>query len=172
MTVYNWQQQDWPNFRFDLEKILPDLYEFEKRAGQIEGTLKSLPADVQIDHVLQVMVEEAIKTSEIEGVYLSRKDVMSSIRANLGLSIGVTPVRNQQANGISEMLLDVRKSFNEPLSHDKLFQWHTLLMADSKYVSIGNYRTHAETMQVVSKAAGKDKIHFEAPPSSIIHDEM
>ena len=35
--------------------------------------------------IIDLMVSEAIKTSEIEGEYLSRKEVLSSIRKNLGL---------------------------------------------------------------------------------------
>ena len=38
-------------------------------------------------------------------------------------------------------------------------------MAGTDLKSIGAYRTQTEPMQVVSGPVGKQKIHFEAPPS-------
>lgn len=172
MVVYNWQQEDWPDFRYNLEKVEPQLFEYAQKAGQAQGISQALPPEIQIDQVLHVMVEEAIKTSEIEGVYLSRKDVISSIRKNLGLEAEGVQIRDVKARGIAEMLMDARKTFQEPLSHPKLFEWHSLLMAKATDIEIGKYRTHPEPMQVVSGAAGKDKVHFEAPPSEHVPGEM
>lgn len=172
MKVYNWQQDDLPGFRYNLEKVEPQLFEYAQRAGQAQGIAKALPPEIQIDLILYVVVEEAIKTSEIEGVYLSRKDVISSIRKNLGLETEGVQIRDVKARGIAEMLMDARKTFREPLSHQKLFEWHTLLMANARDIEIGEYRTHPEPMQVVSGAVGKDKVHFEAPPSEQVPGEM
>ena len=172
MKTYNWQQEDWPHFRYDLEAIQHKLYGYEKQAGQIQGISKSLPHKDQIEQVLQVMVEEAMKTSEIEGVYLSRKDIMSSLQMNMGLTVEAIPVRDRKARGIAEMLMVARRTFNEPLSHQQLFDWHILLMADVKNINLGVYRTHPEPMQVVSGAAGKEKVHFVAPPSDRVIEEM
>jgi Fic family protein len=68
--------------------------------------------------------------------------------------------------------MEVRNTFATPLTIDQLFIWHTLLMADAKGIAIGRFRTHAEPMQVVSGAIGKEKVHFEAPPSAQVYGEM
>lgn len=52
----------------------------------MSGLSKALPDDVQMEAILNIMVSEAMKTSEIEGEYLSRPDVISCIRNNLGLN--------------------------------------------------------------------------------------
>ena len=45
-------------------------------------------------------------------------------------------------------------------------------MEGSRGVQIGKWRSHKEPMQVISGAAGKEKIHFEAPPSRQVSSEM
>src|SRR5690606_34607532 len=55
---------------------------------------------------------------------------------------------------------------------EKLFEWHKMLMAGSKKIAVGKWRMHKEPMQVVSGALGKEKVHFEAPPSTKVPGEM
>ena len=83
---YNWQQKDWPNFKYDLANLEALLYQFAVRQGHISGLLKALPEGIQQQSLIDMMVAEALKTFEIEGEYLSREDVLSSIRNNLGLN--------------------------------------------------------------------------------------
>jgi len=48
--------------------------------------LQAIPDNVQIETIIQTMVAEAVKTSEIEGEYLSRQDVVAAIRNHLGIN--------------------------------------------------------------------------------------
>ncbi len=172
MRTYNWQQTDWPQFTFQLEQLEESLFFFERQAGTLEGVAASLHQGMQVDHIINTMLLEAIKTSEIEGVYLSRKDVLSSIKKNLGLDPESITTVDKKSKGIADMLSNIRSTFHEPLDEKKLFDWHTMLMADTKGIQIGKWRHHAEPMQVISGAIGKEKIHFEAPPSNRIPMEM
>ena len=54
------------------------------------------------------MVAEALKSSEIEGEMLSRPDVMSSIKNNLGLNAQPKRVGDRRAEGIAELMVCVR----------------------------------------------------------------
>lgn len=83
--VYNWQREHWPEFSYGTVEIGDKLYLISEKTGLISGSLRVLPDDTQLETIIQVMVAEAIKTSEIEGEYISRKDVMSSIKRGLGL---------------------------------------------------------------------------------------
>lgn len=118
-----------------------------------------------------MMAVEAIKTSAIEGELLSRKDVMSSIRKNLGIETG-HPTGDKRAQGTAALMLAVRNSFAVSLSEETLFEWHRLIMSGHRHVAAGQWRTHAEPMQVVSGAVGHEQVHFEAPPASHIPAEM
>tara|TARA_R110002020_G_scaffold114593_3_gene263515 strand:+ start:13425 stop:14528 length:1104 start_codon:yes stop_codon:yes gene_type:complete len=169
---YNWQQKDWPNFRYEIIGIEAMLFQFAERTGRISGLLEGLPKEMQTEAMINIMVSEAIKTSEIEGEYLSRKDVVSSIRRNLGLHGDLPIVNDKKVEGISELMIAVRNSFSERLQKETLFSWHVMLMKGSTAIKSGVWRTHQEPMQIVSGAMGKEKIHFEAPPSAIVEKEM
>jgi len=134
--------------------------------------LRGLPDDMQTEAIIDMMVAEAIKTSEIEGEYLSRKDVLSSIRKNLGLGQPSEQVRDKRAEGAAALMIDVRNNVADPLTKDTLFAWHRLIMQGSRDIKTGKWRSHAEPMQVVSGPIGKENIHFEAPPSAQVPKEM
>ena len=160
-----------PDFKFDITNIEKFLYSFYERVGHVTGMLKAIPDDLQIETLIEIMVAEAIKTSEIEGEFLSRKDVVSSIKKNLGL-VTLEDNKDARAVGISLLMINVRNTFGDPMSEQSLFEWHTMLMRNVKDVEIGNWRTHKEPMQIISGALGKEKVHFEAPPSDIVPKEM
>jgi len=169
---YNWQQDDWPDFRYKPEKLNALIIEFSEKIGRIGGLLDALPEGTQSDTLIDIMVSEAIKTSEIEGEYLSRPDVMSSIRNNLGLNTTTERIKDQRASGIAELMICLRDEWKKPLSQKMLFNWHTLVMRGSKKVRPGAWRTHQEPMQVVSGTIGNETVHFEACPSERVPDEM
>lgn len=173
LMKYNWQQPDWPNFRYDLSAIQERLFSFAERAGRVSGVIQSLSEPLQAEAIINLMVSEAIKTSEIEGEYLSREDVLSSIHKNLGLATSPKLVRDKRAKGAADLMVDVRNTFADPLTQKKLFEWHEMLMAgQSKKLTVGAWRTHKEPMRVISGPVGKWKVHFEAPPSKGVPQEM
>lgn len=169
---YNWQQKDWPHFQYETEAVEDLLYDFAKRTGRISGVLDGFSESEQTEAMINLMVSEAIKTSEIEGEYLSRKDVMSSIRRNLGLNPELPASKDNRVEGISNLMLAIRKHFTIPLTEKMLFDWHTMLMKGSKGIEMGQWRSHEEPMQIVSGAIGREIIHFQAPPSNKVPTEM
>lgn len=172
LMMYNWQLKDWSDFQYDLSKLDDILYSIAERVGRVSGILEGLPDNVRTEALIDMMVSEAIKTSEIEGEYLSRKDVMSSIRNNLGLNAQVEQVHDKRAKGAAELMIAVRNSYKEPLSENILFSWHSMLMQGARGINIGTWRDHEEPMQVVSGVIGKEVVHYEAPPSKAVPEEM
>lgn len=172
MATYNWQQEDWPHFKFSLDRIEDDLLIFSEKVGRVSGILEGLPEETKQDVIVDIILVEAIKTSEIEGEYPSRKDVLSSIRKNLGLHHSTEHIKDKSAVGLGELMIDVRRTFREPLTDAKLFAWHKMLLRENKKLEVGRWRTHEEPMQVISGAMGKEKVHYEALPSVIVPKEM
>lgn len=170
--TYNWQQKDWPLFKYQLNDVDDLLYAFAEETGRINGVVNSFSPDLQLEALIDIMVAEAIKTSEIEGEYLSRQDVKSSIRNKLGLNQTPQSVKDRMSKGAGELMVVVRESFQSPLTEENLYSWHRILIGDNKNITVGAWRSHDEPMQVVSGALGKEKIHYEAPPSSIVAEEM
>ena len=172
MATYNWQQPDWPHFTFSLESVEDDLLLFSEKVGRVSGILEGLPEETQQDVIVDIILAEAIKTSEIEGEYPNRKDVLSSIRKNLGLHHSPEFIKDKSAAGLGELMIDVRKTFKDPLTEEKLFEWHKMLLNENKRMEVGQWRTHEEPMQVISGPMGKEKVHYEAPPSAKVPREM
>ena len=150
--MYNWQLKDWPNFTYDSSGVEEKLYLFSEKTGLISGVLKSLPENSQMDTIVEFMVYEAIKTSEIEGEYLSRKDVMSSIKNDLGLNKIPEHVADKKAKGIGDMIYTVRNTYQQPLSKKQLFAWHKMLLGTSKTLKVGAWRNDAAPMRILSGA--------------------
>jgi Fic family protein len=172
MISYNWQQKDWPNFTYTLQSVEDDLFMFAEKVGKVTGILNALPENTQMEAIVDMMVSEAIKTSEIEGEYLSRKDVLSSIRKNLGLLSSPEYIQDKKAEGIGMLMIDVRNTYKDELTKEKLFAWHIMLLSESKDIEVGQWRMHDDPMQVISGAMGKQKVHYEAPPSKRVPHEM
>ncbi|MCE3230675.1 MAG: Fic family protein [Alphaproteobacteria bacterium] len=170
--TWNWQQKDWPDFRYN-SSLLRELEDaFLKKSGVFLGAYTHIADDDKSSLIIDLISDEAVKTSEIEGEYLNRESVQSSIRQNFGLAADnrKIPLAEQ---GISEMMVDLYQNYNLPLTHEILFRWHTMLTRGKLDLKdAGCYRTHQEPMQVVSGYIHAPKVHFEAPPSKVIFHEM
>lgn len=171
---YNWQHPNWPNFEYDTTVCQSLVYDYIKETSSFRGAIDQLPDGLILDTSIELMVLEALKSSEIEGEYLQADDIRSSLRIHLGLGVMHPKKEDQRALGIAQLMLDMRHTFNEPLTKEKLFEWHRMLMRGSSFKEneIGCWRTNLEPMQIVSGPIGREKVYLEAPPSSRIHQEM
>ncbi len=170
--MYNWQHKNWPHFEYSLERVEDLLLEYSVETGRLAGVAETLSDKKKRQASIDLMVFEALKTSEIEGEYLRRSDLISSIRNNLGLNTKPKFVNDKRAEGVAELMIDVRQTFDEKLTQKTLFLWHKMLMKGNHLVSKGKWRTHKEPMQIVSGPMGYEKVYFEAPPSEGVPEEM
>ncbi len=170
--TWNWQQKDWPHFTYDPSLLKEMEAQFILKSGVFLGTYKHIGEADKSELTVDVISDEALKTSEIEGEILNRDSLKSSIRRHFGLDTNNRRIPPAE-QGISEMSVDLYRNFATPLSHKILFNWHNRLMKGRRDLhDVGIYRTHKEPMQVVSGPLDRPKIHFEAPPSKAIHTEM
>ncbi|CAL1518748.1 Fic family protein [Chitinophaga sp. MM2321] len=170
--MYNWQFPEWPDFAYEVHEIQPLILAFAQETGEISGAIQGLSDDLKKETLLQLMLSEAVKTSEIEGEYISREDVMSSIRNNLGLNEKPVYVKDKRAEGVAQLMLEVRRSFDQPLDVEMLHTWHGMLMAGAQNINSGEWRKGSAPMQIVSGAYGRVVVHYEAPPSSEVPKQM
>jgi Fic family protein len=170
--TWNWEQSDWPDFTYDSAALEPLEKQFLVQSGEFIGACRHIGADDQETLKIELISDEAVKTSEIEGEILDRDSVQSSLRHQLGLGAenpGVKPAER----GISKMMVDLYQNFAASLTDKTMFDWHKMLLSGDKEIKvIGGYRTHTDAMQVVSGPIHKRTVHFEAPPSSRVLDEM
>lgn len=170
---YNWQLTGWPEFQFTPGLIEDVQLKFLLKSGKSDGQYAGIPSEKKDQLLVDILLSEAIKTSEIEGEFLSRVDVMSSLKKNLGIHEEQPRlVKDHRAKGIAKLMVAVRQSWQEPLSDTLLFSWHEMLMEGNRYIQAGKWRSGTEPMQVVSGTIGKEIVHFEAPPSDQVPMEM
>ncbi|MGJ5643549.1 Fic family protein [Formosa sp. S-31] len=169
---YNWQHKNWPNFKYDSSVIDDIVLEFALETGEVKGLIDGLPLEFQQETIIQFMIDEAIKTSEIEGEYHSRQDIMSSIKLRLGLHKNIFQIKDQSAKGISELMVEIRENYASTLSETLIKQWHDILFKTARFINSGSYRQGIEPMVIISGRYGKEIIHFEAPASINLPSEM
>ncbi|MDR0428121.1 MAG: Fic family protein [Dysgonamonadaceae bacterium] len=170
--MYNWQFEKWANFIYNEEIISTDALKFAELSGEIFGIFKTFGSAKQQNEILDIMISEAIKTSEIEGEMLSREDVRSSFLKQLGLTTTIKNIKDRRAENVALLMLDVRNNFQTKLSEKLIKEWHGMLFLNAKYIRAGVYRSSEEPMQIVSGPVGKEKVHFEAPPAKQVPQEM
>ncbi len=170
--IWNWQSKEWPHFTYNEEALKVVELQFSKNIGTVLGALKHVSENEKELFIVELLSNEALKTSEIEGEYLDRDSIQSSIKKNLGLSVDKRKVAPAEF-GISEMMVDLYQNYSKQLSHQQLFDWHRMLASGRRDLTdIGAYRTHEDPMQVVSGRLDRPTVHFQAPPSNQMPKEM
>lgn len=169
---WNWTHTDWPNFRYDSAEIEPLERQFLLSSGEILGAVRHVTGDERDQLRIELLSEEALCTSAIEGEVLDRSSVQSSLRRQFGLATDGAPAKPRE-QGIAEMMADVYSGFAAPISRETLCRWHGMLLShDRGLETIGAYRRHDEAMQIVSGRVDWPVVHFEAPPSAQVPGEM
>jgi Fic family protein len=170
--AWNWQISGWPDFRWDRAALAALEQRFLLSSGEILGAVRHVNPAEQDQLRIDLLSDEAMKTSAIEGEMLDRLSVQSSLRRHLGLEPDSYPNKPRE-QGVAQMMVDVYATYAAPLTHETLFGWHDMLLSfDKRLDAVGAYRQHADAMQIVSGRADRPLVHFEAPPSAQVPEEM
>lgn len=170
---WNWELPDWPEFVFDDGATTAMESDFLVNSGQVAGAFAHLGDDDRNALRIELLSDEAMETSRIEGEILDRESVQSSLRKNFGLPAGRQRSAGPKENGIAEMLAETCRGFAGPLDDATLCSWHAKLMRGQvEAASLGCYRTGDEPMCIVSGDPFDPEIHFQAPPSALVPVEM
>lgn len=171
------KHQDWPNFTWDAEELAFKLANIRYAQGLLLGRMQSLGFELKREASLKTLINDVVKSSEIEGEKLNPEEVRSSIARRLGIeSAGLIP-SSRDVEGVVEMMLDATQQFYKPLTKDRLFDWHGALFPTGRSgmnkITVGGWRiVESGPMQVVSGHIGKEKVHFEAPSADLLEKEM
>ena len=75
--TWNWQQPDWPKFTYESKALDTLEQRFLMRAGEFIGAYRHIEPDDQESLRIELISDEAVKTSAIEGEILDRASVQS-----------------------------------------------------------------------------------------------
>lgn len=175
--LYIWQDAKWPALRYDLAALSPQLAEVHRARGHLLGRLAHLGLAQRDQATAQVLTQDVLKTSEIEGERLNPDAVRSSVARHLGLDYGALPPADRHVDGVVQMALDATAQNAKPLTVKRLIGWQAALFPTGysglKPVRTGGWRDDKlGPMQVVSGGIGRQRVHFEAPPAKRLGKEM
>ena len=166
-----WQSEYFAQFVY-CEVDLDTLY---YKFGQLKMLEELMNRESYSELLLNVLLDEAISTSAIEGELLQRSSVRSSINRILKLGLEDDYSYTRESDALIEVLLDA-KTNPQPLTRERLLSWHRALFVNGgsglREIKVGCFRTGVEEMQIVSGAWHREKVHFVAPPSKDVEKLM
>lgn len=160
--MWIWQQNDWPNFKYQTDDILSALEKTISSVAPLVLLADELDQTKQLELESQVLLEEALSTAKIEGELLDRDSVRSSIANRLG--VGTVTIRSKSSEIFIDVLLESIRNSSSELTQNQLFKWHQMMFFEKPILNnliAGDYRS--TEMNVISGHFGKETIHFKAP---------
>ncbi|WP_426204732.1 Fic family protein [Pseudomonas sp. TWP3-1] len=168
-THWIWQQPDWPDFKWQENRLAPLLRECVQAQGQLMGMAGSVGNSLSAQTELDALLQNIVTSSAIEGEQLNVGSVRSSLARRLGLELVDGDHVSQRSEGLAQLMLDATRHFDQPLTLERLLEWHSWLFPEqensfsSRSINVGALRGD-EPMQVVSGRIDRPTVHFEAPP--------
>lgn len=176
--MYIHQLSNWPAFIWDNDALAEVLAAVRHRQGRLLGKMEGIGFALQEEATLHTLTQDVVKSSEIEGEILNPDQVRSSIARRLGMDVaGLVPF-DRNVEGVVEMMLDATQRYTEKLTDDRLFGWQAALFPTGRSgiakIVVGAWRDNSKNdpMQVISGAMGREKVHYQAPDSEILNNEM
>jgi Fic family protein len=174
---YIYDRPGWPDLEWDRHQLAAQLSATRHAQGRLIGRMEALGFPLKQEAILKTLTEDVVRTSEIEGEKLDAGQVRSSIARRLGMDAGGVKRVGRDVEGIVEMMLDATRHYEQPLSAERLFEWHASLFPTArsgmKRIQAGAWRPdQSDPMQVVSGPIGRERVHFEAPPAARVAKEM
>ena len=165
-----WQSSAWPPLAFDSGAIGTSLSRARSELGKLMGKAEAVgAADMSLTE-RDIWTHDALATSAIEGEVLNLDAVRSSVARRLGIATIFTAAIPRNVEGLLDVMEDAANEWNTELTEDRLYAWHTALFPPGQVtmrpIDSGKFRTHQEPMQILSGPIGREKIHYEAPPSN------
>lgn len=168
-----WQRDDWPQITRGCA-VPEGEAAFLAAADALRGHMARLDETARKTLIVDALAWDGWATSAIEGEFLSRSSLQSSLRRRLGLPNEPGAPNGRREQGLAELLLSTMETWHQPLTAEQMKGWQRTLCGHRIDLDVvGEYRTGPEPMQVVSARAGRSPtVHYEAPPSAAVADEM
>lgn len=170
-----WQQAEWPRFTWDERALSPVLARARRAQGELSGIARMLDIRLGLSAQLEILAVEGMTTSAIEGEKLDAGALRSSIARHLGLPSAGLPRPSRSVEGLVEVLLDATQRHSEPVTLKRLCSWQAALFPTGRSglheIRVGKLRGKAP-MRIVSGPVGRERVHYEAPPSTRLKAEV
>lgn len=171
---YIWQHSAWPQLTFDAAALAGALDQARLEQGRLLGLLGAIGLEQANAVQRELWVQEALATAAIEGEQLNLESLRSSVAHRLQLADAPGPDRSVE--GLVQVMQDALANHSAALDLDRLCRWQSALFPGGTSgitrIAAGSVRDHADAMQIVSGALGREVVHYEAPPSAQVAAHM
>jgi len=169
-----WEYEAYPNFNYNSESLNPLLQEIKYYQGLLNGIFTNINEDDLLKTQLEILTQEIMDSSAIEGEVLSRDSVRSSISKHLGINREKQDHSTKTSDGVADLLVDALYNFEKPLNEKRVFAWHNALFptGEKRLIEINVAQYRKEEMEIVSGRIGREKVHYVAPSEKMLLQEM
>lgn len=176
MTAWIWNSSDWPSLKYRAEPLAEPLKVARIEYGRLLGKAEAIAPKDLASLQQNIWAGEAVATAAIEGEVLNLAAVRSSVARRLGINTDFTAHIPRNVEGLLDVMESAAADWDSDLTEDRLCRWQAALFPAGgtalRSVTVGRYRAHEAPMQIVSGPIGSEKVHYVAPPSNSVGQEM
>jgi Fic family protein len=167
-----WQHADWPAFTWQWDQLVGPLGTAHQALGRLQMAGRVLSPKAFQEVLAEVLTQEGVSTSAIEGEHINPASMAASVARHLGLPVDSNAPFDRKAEGVGAVLSDAMQNPSTPLSLDRLCRWHRALFPKSRPdIAIGMLRpglVHVETRVSEEESI----VHFMAVPRAQLEPEL
>jgi Fic family protein len=122
----------------------------------------------------EIWSREAVATAAIEGETIDLAAVKSSVARRLGIARPGAAVP-RDVEGLLDVMENATDHWQDPLTNSRLCAWQAALFPGGpgiRHSVVGDYRSSADPMQVVSGPHDRQIVHYEAVAGASVCAEM
>lgn len=174
--MYIHKKNNWIQFYWNNSEVMPLLEEANHSIGRLYGQLDMLGFNTKMQAVADNIVDDVIRSSEIEGIRFNTEEVRSSVARHLGIeSLYKNNVTvHRVIDNVVKIMMSATQHYSELVTKEKLCAWQSALFeggfSGGIPIETGKYRTCKE--QIVSGAFGREKVHYVAPLPERVEEEI
>lgn len=169
-----WQQENWPNFIWKEDIVQPLLRHIRLRQGILLGTADYLSEADYSNLKLETLFLNILSSSAIENEALNAQSLRASLAKRLNIAGNIQNSQSKRPEALVELMWDAVTDFEQPLTRERLFQWHELVFIEQDRwagkIRIGKLRI--EDMEVISGQSDNRSVHFQAPNPEVLDAEL
>ncbi len=169
-----WQLREWPEFHWDMGDLASALAAARQAQGRLQMAGRVLAPSLTRDALAQVLKDEGMSTSAIEGESLNPESLSASIARHLGIPWDRTP-DTRDVDGLISVLRGATERREEPLSLQALCAWQAELFPcgrsqDLHKITTGSLRP--EEVIVAHGPYGRETVDFAGVPREHLEPQI
>jgi len=169
-----WQHDAFPTFPYNADELIEIISEISLNIGRMNEIASYLKPNNFKNLQIEAISNEILSSNEIEGNYLDRDSVVSSVRKAIDPTFDLIDDKStHNSDALVQIIQDATLNHKE-ITKERLCLWHNALFptGQSGLVRIRTGKYRQDDMQIVSNPYGREKVHYQAPSANLIEKQM